>query len=368
MTYRIFVFLILVGFLLAGTALAQEEAELTYEKALSCVEEKLPATVYSTNEYLPTEADLTNITPLEETVTIVLGFPWIKNDEEGPWYNAEELGYFADEGLVVIFEPGGPGINHLQTMAGGAVDIAISAGGAAIPQALASPTPIEGLMVVGTFLKGSPFALITIREDLLGKEITPADLEGMIIGTQSTAFFYFDMLFAKYDIPRQEDELLAAGSGPEVIFTETADFYTGWIMNQPRAVEAWLVEQGKPADAWNAMMYRDWVYDEYSDVIVVSGEMLSTEEGRDVVRRFMRATYRGLQYLLDNPEDSARIAVKYADEGEGLTEDAAMFRFEHQEFLIYGNDGLGLMATAPEKWNHMAATLTQYGNMPLECE
>jgi ABC-type nitrate/sulfonate/bicarbonate transport system substrate-binding protein len=141
-----------------------------------------------------------------------------------------------------------------------------------------------------------------------------------------------------------------------------ADFYTGWIANQPRALEAAGLE-------WNGLRYNDWAVNEYTDVIAASDEMLETEEGREIVRRFMRATYRGLQFLIENPKESAEIAAEYGVEAE-LTAEQALWRFNIQEEnnMIVGEDGEGLMYMDPDSWNNYVATLLQYGQVEMNCE
>ncbi|KKQ95843.1 MAG: Twin-arginine translocation pathway signal [Candidatus Woesebacteria bacterium GW2011_GWB1_43_14] len=347
--------LIIIALLFGSFAVqAQDEEPMTYEEAMACVLENFPASGYTTNEFVPTDEDLADIVPLDETVHLRVGMPWVLNDEEAPWYIAEELGYFAEEGLEIELVAGGPGINHLLTLGGGVIDIAVVPGGAAVPRAIMSETPVD-VVVVGTFLKGMPYTYITIDPELLGRELTPEDLIGRTVAIQSDADVYLNMLLDMYEIPRDQVEVSYAGFTSDCLLVGQCDFYSGWIMNQPRMLE-------QEGHEWNGLQYRDWVYDEYSDVIIIRPEMLEAEEGRDIVNRFLRATYRGIQFLLDNPEESAEIAVVYGVDAD-LTVEQAMWRFEQQEHLVIGNDGLGLMATSPDVWDDMVAMLVQYGQI-----
>ena len=349
--------------LIAGGTISAQSGQ-GYEEALACVLEQLPAEVYSTNEFIPTEEELASIEPLKETVHIRVGMPWILNDEEAPFYNAVELGFYAEEGLVVELVPGGPGRDHMQSLGAGAVDITVQAAGSSIPIARISPTPIN-TVAVGTLLKIGQYTYLTTNPDLLGRGLTPADLVGSTISTQQGGGVYtqilMDQLGLDFSSVTIED---TAGFGPDVLMTDPpqADFYTGWIANQPRALEA----AGLP---WNYIRYGEWGPNEYTDVIAVSDEMLGTEEGREIVRRFMRATYRGLQYLVDNPEESAEIASEYGVEAE-LTVEQALWRFNIQEEqnMITGTDGMPLMYMDPEVWNSYMAVLLQYEQIEMDCE
>jgi len=137
-----------------------------------------------------------------------------------------------------------------------------------------------------------------------------------------------------------------------------AHFYSGWKNNQPRQLD----EAGYE---WNGLEYRDWLYNEYSDTIAVRVDTLQTEEGQDMVRRFLRATYRGTQYMVNHPEESAAIAVEYSVDVP-ITTDQALWRFETQLDLVLG-DTPRLLEMSAEHWNTMTATLVQYGQMELDC-
>ncbi|MEL6425713.1 MAG: hypothetical protein AAFQ33_09680, partial [Pseudomonadota bacterium] len=79
--------------LLATTALtgpALAEPDMTYDEALACVERVVPAETYVTNDLLPSDADLSDITPMDETVRMRLGLSWILDDAHSQFYNAIE--------------------------------------------------------------------------------------------------------------------------------------------------------------------------------------------------------------------------------------------------------------------------------------
>jgi len=328
------------------------EAPITLDKALSCVQAKVPASSYVTNDLVPTDADLAAITPLTDTVKLRVGLSWVLNAEHAHMYNAIERGYFAEEGIEVELVPGGPGKNHIQTLGGGAVDVAFASSGSFIPQALTSPTPIEGLTVVGSVLKGAPGALITIDEDLIDKELTPADLKGKIVAG-GPFLRYLPIMLDKAGLGADDVTTIKAGFSPDALFTGAADFYFGWVFNQTAAIEA----QGHE---WNAVLWKDHAFDDYPISMVMMQEMLADPAKADVAKRFVRAVYRGVSDVVTDPEGSAEITVKHAIDAKGLTKEAVMFRFKEQEFLIT-NDGERLLQTDLAQWDENNATLVQYG-------
>lgn len=351
---------LVVGLLPFG-AQAEGAAKMTFDEALACVQKVVPASSYIDSGLVPDADHLAPGSALDTPVKLRVGMPWVLNDKQAPFYNAIANGYYAEEGLEIELVAGGPGKNHIQTLAGGAVDIAVHASGIYVPQALTSPTPVTGIKVVGAILQGAPGVLLTIDPELQDKKLTPQDLKGKIVG--GAPFLQFlPIMLDKAGVPEGEVEVIKAGFTPDVLYTETADFYLGWVFNQTRDIEA-------KGFKWNGIMWRDFAFDNQTDIIVMSDAMLDDPKGRDTAKRFMRATYRGLQFLLDEPEKSAEIAVEYSADAPNLTVEGAMFRFKHQEFLIRGEEGTKLMSSDPAFWDKNTATLVQYGFMDtISCE
>ncbi|MCB1388901.1 MAG: ABC transporter substrate-binding protein [Rhodobacteraceae bacterium] len=343
-------------------ALADGAARMSFDDALACVQRVVPASSYTTNDLIPDPAHLVPDAPLPQTVHLRVGMPWVLNDEEAPFYNAIANGYYAAEGLDVELVAGGPGRNHIQTLAGGAVDIAVHASGIYIPQALTSPTPIENIVAVGSILRGAPAVLLTIDPELQGRDLTPADLQGRVVAG-APFLQYMPIMMDRAGLPVDSVEVIPAGFTPDILYAHGADFYLGWVFNQTRDIEAHGLQ-------WNGIMWRDFAFDNYTDVVIMNRSMLDDPAQHDVAARFMRATYRGLQFLLDEPQRSAEIAVQHAVDAPNLTVDQALFRFERQRFLITGEDeSQPLMQMDPAFWDDNTAILAQYGFMDtLNCQ
>ena len=356
----------------AATPAAEEEmaampepgSQEEFDKILACVEENFPAESYFTNDYLPAVDATWEPMDCESVDSIKVGMPWVLNDEEAPWYNAIELGYFADVCLEVELVAGGPGLDHLQTLAGGAVDIAVVAGGSTVPSLVSSPTPAD-VVAVGTFLKHSPYVWLgldpdTPQDQRSDKVLTPEDFIGAKVGLQPGNDYLFLFFANKHGIDHDAVELVDAGFTPDPVLLGAMDYIGAWIMNQPRLME----EKGYMN--WVAFQFSDWGWDGYGDVTVVRRETL--EENPDLVRRFLAAQSQGLSYLLENPDESAEIAVVYGVDAQ-LTTEQALRRFELQEPLVRGTDDLPVSHMSAERWNTQVASMIQYDQLQLEaCE
>ena len=340
---------------------AATDPEARYAEILQCVEENLPASTYMTNDLLPDPEAAWEPMECETVDKIRVGMPWVLNDEEAPWYNAIEKGYYADVCLEVELVPGGPGVDHLQTLAGGAVDIAVAAGGSRIPAMAYSPTPAD-VVAIGAFLKHSPYIWMgldpnTPQDQPSTLELKPEDFIGKKVGLQSGSDYLFDFLVAKYNLPKDQITIMEAGFTPDPLLVGAMDYIGAWIVNQPRLLE----EQGYMN--WTAFRFSEWGWDGYSDVSAVRRETL--EENPDLVKRYLAATYQGAKFLVENPDESADIAVKYGVDAQ-LTKEQALRRFQLQETLIQDDADPGLLIMSADKWNAEMAAQIQYDQLQVD--
>ena len=348
----------------AADEMAAAGSEAEFQNILACVVENFPAESYFTNDLLPAADAVWEPMDCASVDSIKVGMPWVLNDEEAPWYNAIELGFFADVCIEVELVAGGPGVDHLQTLAGGAVDIAVVAGGSRVPAIVSSLTPAD-VVAVGAFLKHSPYIWLgldpdTPQDQRSDKVITPQDLIGKRIGLQSNDDYLFQFISNKHGIPADAVELMDGGFTPDPVLMGAMDYIGAWIVNQPRLLEE------KGFMNWVAFRFSDWGWDGYGDVTVVRRETL--DENPDLVRRFLAAQTAGLNYLLENPDASADIAVKYGIDAQ-LTREQALRRFELQEALVIGSDDLPVSHMSADRWNTQVASMIQYEQLELEmCE
>jgi len=344
----------------ATTATTSANMDAQFASIMQCVEKNLPAEKYMTNEFLPDPNAKWEPMKCDKVDKIKVGMPWVLNDEEAPWYNAVEKGFYKDVCLEVELVPGGPGVDHMQTLAGGAVDFAVSAAGDRIPAIVSSPTPAD-VVAIGTFLKHSPYIWLgldpnTPKDQKSNLKLKPEDFVGKKIGLQPANEYLFDYMANKYNLPKDKIELMDAGFTPDPLLAGAMDYIGAWIVNQPRLLE----QQGYMN--WVSFQFSDWGWDEYSDVLAARRETI--EKNPDLVKRYLAATYQGVKFLLDNPKESADIAAKYGTDAQ-VTADQALRRFQLQEALIKGSDNTPLLQMDPKAWNTLVASFVQYKQLEL---
>jgi len=340
------------------------DIEAEFKRLLACVEESFPAENYITNELLPDLDTAWEPMDCESMDQVKVGMSWILNDGGAPWYNAVELGFFNDVCLEAELVRGGSGLGHLQTLMDGGVDFAVSAGGSLIPGLLTGHDGAD-IVAVGAMIKHSPYIWLGLDHDTpqdqrSEKKLTPQDFIGKTIGLHEGEGYFFDLISGRHGISPDQVELVVTGYSPEPLIEGEMDFTGAWLINEPRLLEA----QGYMN--WVAFQFSEWGWDDYSEVLVVRRSML--EENADLVRRYLAAVIQGLRHVIEDPEDSAEIAVRYAVDVE-LTTEQALRRYELQEALVAGADELPLGHMSAERWNRQVASLIQFGQMELPmCE
>ena len=233
-------------------------------------------------------------TPAFAADKMTLLLDWFVNPDHGPIIVAQELGYFADQGLEVeVVAPADPA-DPPKLVAAGKADLAISYQ----PQLHLQVAEGLPLMRVGT-LVATPLNCLLVLED--GPIETPADLKGGKIGF-SVAGVEEALLHAvlgKYGVSVDDVELvnvnwslspsLMSGQVDAVIGA-----YRNFELNQMEIEEVpgkcfFIEAEGVPT------------YDEL--IYVANPETMDA----DKVRRFLRATELATQYIVNHPEKSWEI-------------------------------------------------------------
>ena len=233
-----------------------------------------------------------------EEVSIAMGY--IPDVQFAPFYVADAKGYYADEGLKVK-------IDHsdirdaLVQVAQGRLTFANAAGDEVLT-ARSQDVPIE--MVFQTY-QALPVAVFAKQSTGIA---TPEDLRGKTIGIPGRfGATYIGLRGLMYAAGMQESDV----NIQEVGFTQAAavredkvDAAVGYANNEPFVLQ----DDGVPV---NTIHVSDWIT-LVSNGIVTSDDFAA--KNPDTVKRFARATARGLQDTLDDPDAAFELALKYIPE------------------------------------------------------
>jgi len=246
-----------------------------------------------------TEKSTKNDVPLQK-VTVMLD--WFPNTNHSGLYVAKDQGYYAQEGLDVnIVQPSEGG--NPQLVAAGKSDFAISYQ-EEVTIARSQNIPIVALAAViqhNTSGFASP----------VSKNIkTPKDFEGKTYGgwgsPAETAVL--KVLMAKYGADVNKVKMVNVGSADFFASMEKGiDF--SWIFEGWTGIEA----KTKGIDLnFIKLKDEDKVLDYYTPVIIASESKISQDP--ELVKKFMKATAKGYNYAIDNPDKTAAILIKSVPE------------------------------------------------------
>ena len=342
-----------------STVKAPASPALSFEEALARVHERLPVSRYVDNSLLSSNED--QVPPVAGApVTLRVGMPWVFNDEVAPWFVGIEKGFYRDAGLELQLVPGGPGIDPLQLLAGGKLDIAVPPAGVQLVELIASPTSAD-LVAIGTVLKSSPYCWLgldkdTPRDQVSAKRLQPRDFIGKTLGLQPGTDYLLDYLSRNYQVPTDSLHVRRAGFTPEPLLTGSVDYYGAFIVNQPRILERDGYKN------WVAFRLADWGWADFADVSVVRRDALAPRA--DVWRRYLRATGQALRFILDHPDEAAEITARRSTDVP-LTPAMVRRRFDLQRDMMLGKKETPLQQMLPEDWDKLAANLLQSGSIDL---
>jgi ABC-type nitrate/sulfonate/bicarbonate transport system substrate-binding protein len=277
-----------------------------------------------------------NLEDGKEKVTVLLD--WFPNTNHTGLYVAREQGFYESEGLQVdIVQPSEGGTEQLIAAGQGDFGISYQEG---VTAARSENLPV---VAIGAVIQHNTSGFASPLEKGIR---TPDDFEGKTYGgwgsPAETALI--KALMGKYNADFEKVKMLNIGE---------ADFFTSvkknvdfsWIFYGWTGIEAELRNMDL-----NFIKLRDEdeSLDFYTPVIIAAEDML--ENNPELVKKFMRATAKGYEFAIDNPEEAAGIFLKSVPE---LNEDLVK---ASQEYLSaeYRSDAPRWGEMKPKVWENYA--------------
>lgn len=207
-----------------------------------------------------------------------------------PFVLARDKGWYAEEGLEVTFGEGGGSDVAVATIDAGDDDIGIASFDAV---AVLRPEGAN-VKVVGAWESRSPLAIITLADSPI-KEAS--DLEGAQVTMDQGDFAMFEAFAARAGIDADAVELVIMSEEAQApaLAEGQIDGILGWTTyHSPQLVEI----TGDVA----AVLWSDYNFDLMNLTIIASDDRI--ENDPETVCGFVRASYRGLEYSMENPDEA----------------------------------------------------------------
>jgi NitT/TauT family transport system substrate-binding protein len=236
-------------------------------------------------------------------IPVRLRLDWVWQAPQSIFTIAYERGYYRDEGLDVTIDRGYGGLENASALASGNYEFLFGDMSSVI--LFNAKSPDRKLMSVFTIYDAYLGAVITRAGSGINK---PNDLEGKTIGAPlTTGGRTMFPAFAKANgideskvnwqtISIQlQDQQFAQGQ-----FDAVASFTTTSLLN--------LKQLGVPRDKLTIFNFADYGVDLYGSGIVVRSDYVQSNP--DVIRKFVRATMRGLTTMLANKVEAIETLKK----------------------------------------------------------
>jgi ABC-type nitrate/sulfonate/bicarbonate transport system substrate-binding protein len=261
-------------------------------------------------------------------------------------YVAQEKGFFQEENLNVIIEHSPGRGEHLQLVAAGKVQVTTQDAAVMLQRRADPGLPLVSLALLGQ--RGQQAFAALANKGLQ----SPKDWEGRIVGYKGTPPPDLTALLIAAGADPSKVELVNVGFDPRLLTEGKVDVYPIFKSNEPFLIQSW----GYALTLWDPT---DYGVPSLGLTYVTSEDTLAKQP--ETLRRFLRATLRGIAYARDNRDEAVQAVLMYA----GPETDPEHMRFMLDAELIDAESELtnenGLGWQDQTQWQALADMLHQNG-------
>ncbi len=300
----------------------------------------------------------------EPGMTAVTQLGWLRSGEFAPILVAEMLGYFKAEGIAHRIVDGGPGRNPIPIVAVGQAQFGLATSGLHLISARTSPDPVD-IVAVGALYQHSPAAFIRLA-DPGAPDPTPMDLAGKSIGVQAGSEYFVRAMARRNWVDESRIRIVTVQATAEPLMAGRIDYFSGWITNQTYQIEQEAAQPDAPppikGKVWRALRFDQWGLPGYADVIFTTSRVIKDSPG--LVSGYLRAVARGMQFILDHPDDAIALVAGQPGQIEDAEKLAWRWKLQNPLFTSAETARHGLLWMNPDMWDRMASFLDGVGEIP----
>jgi len=220
---------------------------------------------------------------------------WRFEGPAAPFFVAIDKGYYKAEGLNVSIDPGSGSVEGINRVASGAYEVGFADINSLVkyrdnPRNL----PVKAVMMV---YDTPAFSIVSLKKNGIAK---PKDLEGKVLGAPAPDGAYAQWpIFVqanKIDASKVKIENIGFPVREPMLAQGKVDAITGFWFSSYMNLKA----NGVKGDDIVVLHMRDYGVDLYGNVIIANPDVMRLQP--KVVSGFIRATIRGIQDTLANPD------------------------------------------------------------------
>lgn len=250
---------------------------------------------------------------------LTLQLKWVTQAQFAGYYVAKAKGFYGDENLDVTILPGGPNVAPEQVIAGGGADVIVDwMGGAVVAREKGVP-----LVNIAQPFKRSGLMMICPTESGVKTE---ADFKGKTLGVwffgNEYPFFAWMNKLGLSTAEGGDVKVLQQSFDIQPMIQKQADCISVMTYNEyGQALDA-----GYGPDNLTIFNYSQMGNDLLEDGLYVMEPTLADPAKADAYVRFVKASMKGWQYALENPDEAAQIVVDSDDSGAA--------ELAHQKYMV----------------------------------
>ena len=234
---------------------------------------------------------------------IKFALDWRFEGPAAPYFVAIDQGYYADEGLDVSIDPGSGSVEGINRVASGAYQLGFADINSLVKfRDNPANAPLQAVQMV---YDTTAFAIITMKRTGISG---PKDLEGKILGAPAPdgAYAQWPIFVAANGIEASKVKIENVGFPVRepMLVKGYVDAITGFWFSSYMNLKA----NGAKDDDIVVMLMKDYGVDLYGNVIIVNPEFAKSNP--DAVKGFVKATIRGIQETIRNPEAAIDALLK----------------------------------------------------------
>jgi NitT/TauT family transport system substrate-binding protein len=282
-----------------------------------------------------------NNKPPQTLTPITIQLAWTHQSQFAGMYAADQMGFYADEGLAITFVEGGAGVDKFSPVLDGAIQFGV--GGA--DELILARSEGKPLQAISTVYRRSPVVFISLAE----KNITrPQDFVGKTIRVSSNIAPTLNAMMAQIGITPSQYTTVELASDIE-------NFASGNVPVWGVFINSIVVAIQKEGYEINIVYPDDYGVHFYADTIFTTDDLIKNDP--DLVTRFLRATLKGWTYAVENSTEIPAFVQKYNPQADPAIEEARMIT--NLPLVNTGEDFIGWMK--PDIWAGMEQTLRTQG-------
>lgn len=287
-------------------------------------------------------------TPTPQLIPITVQLGWTHQSNFSGFYAANQMGYYAAEGLAVSFIEGGPNISNPSSVLDGRAQFGVT-GADELILTRAQGQPLRAL---ATIYRRSPVVYISLADSGITR---PQDFAGKTIRVAPNLIASLHAMTAKVGLsPDQYTEV--------TLPSDVAAFATGEVPVWGGFIDGLAVSTQQAGYKINIIYPDDYGVHFYGHTIFAADDFIA--QNPDLVLRFLRATLQGWDYIIQNPEQNGELVAVYNPKADIALENIRMNVM--MPLVNTGENYVGWMKA--EVWAGMEQTLREQGvlTQPLD--